>query len=103
MRGEFLLALLLLLWLIGGPIIALVMASFARTQTRKTQAYLRDLETELRSLQQELRQLRTSGVPLEPMPESIPPWVQLRSLRNSGVPPEPMSQAGIHEQTVRTN
>ena len=70
MRGEFLLALLLLLWLIGGPIIALVMASLARTHARETQAYLRDLEKELRGLQQELRQLRTSGVPLEPMPQA---------------------------------
>ena len=70
MGGEILLALLLLLWLIGGPIIALVQASLAKTQARKTQADLRDLETELRGLRQELWQLRNSGAPQEPMPQA---------------------------------
>jgi len=70
MRGEILLVILFLLWFIGAPIIAQVMASLARTQAREAQAKLRLLEGELRGLQQERLLGRHFGTPQEPLPQA---------------------------------
>ena len=67
MEALSLLVLLLLAWLIIGPIVALVRAGAARGEARETQQNLHKLENELRALRQELRLLRDSG--------SIPPPV----------------------------
>jgi len=79
MGGEILLVLLLLGWVLVGPIIALVKASLASTRAREAQENLRDLEQQVHRLQREvallLKPTATSPGPSEPLPQAhlLPP------------------------------
>ncbi|MCX6876361.1 MAG: DUF2339 domain-containing protein [Verrucomicrobia bacterium] len=77
MEGPILLLILLLLWLIIGPIIALVKANLARSEARETQAHSRKLATRVHQLERELVLMKHLSATAEPQPQAAQPATEV--------------------------
>jgi hypothetical protein len=83
MEGPIILLVLILLWLLIAPIVALVKASDAKDMAREMKSRLDELEKKVKSLTSELRNAKGAPEIVEPPPEATPAGAQEDALRET--------------------